>query len=449
MGFKLRRDVRDQLPPSALTPAERLVLLEIADDANDDTRRTMKGPDDLSVRVDMTVDAFKKHVQRIETTGIRLRIPIATGSDGRPVYARAGVQTNYLVPPAEVIRAARKGGREGGQTVQPTNEGGQIVQGRADEPSTPAGWTDCPGRVEGLSTPSPQYSSKNSPTPQTDSPAVAPESAAQPEQNPGRKEAERIIKTQTTDIYGTELERLTTTVADAITNGWPTRIIEAELAKPTGGASSIAAVLISRIRKLGQPPTPAAEAAQTPCPLHRGQPNVYTCGVCRSKVLVGEDPYAGCEHLRPADWRDRFPGASRLKPATPATVDTPSQPEPAAPKPVRRCEHGRVAVNCPTCRSVALGDSRTPTSTPEPAPQRQTQPSPCGNPKCVNGRIVVSLNGLNDTPCRECASAEPSDHKDPLVLGELANAKQEQPRQRPPSRHELAGMLGGLVKTID
>lgn len=148
MGFPLRREVRNALPPGLLTLAERLVILEIADDACDETRRTMKGPVDLAPRIDVTPEALRKHVQRIEAKGIPLRIAIGKDANGSPIYARSGQQTNYLIPLPEVIAAA--------------GQGGQIVHAdgaRADKQSR-LERTDCPTklatRVDRSSTPSPQ-----------------------------------------------------------------------------------------------------------------------------------------------------------------------------------------------------------------------------------------------------------------------------------------------------
>lgn len=209
---------------------------------------------------------------------------------------------------------------------------------------------------------------------------------------------------------------------------------------------------LERLRTDRKPASSVPDAAKTPCPLHRGQPNAYTCGVCRSKILTGEDPYAGHEHLRPPGWWDKFPGANRLKPTTPLAVDTaapdapaPAQPEPASkPRPVRRCEHGRVAVNCPKCRTTALDNQPAPVATPEP--RREAEPNHCTHPGCINGKIKL---GINDWPCPNCSPTKPAGEPERLVLGELANARQETPRQRPPSQHQLAKLLGGLVKTID
>lgn len=155
MGYKLRREVRDVLPPGLLTTAERLVLLEIADLAGDDTRVAKFGPDQVALLVDMTASAVRKHVQRIGYKGIDLRIQIGIDGRGLPVYAHAGMQTNYRIPALTVP--------EGGQLVQapkvervdnPSAEGGQPVQ---------RGWTEKAERVDGSSTPSPHVSSKNFP----------------------------------------------------------------------------------------------------------------------------------------------------------------------------------------------------------------------------------------------------------------------------------------------
>jgi hypothetical protein len=291
MGYKLRREVRDALPPTVLSPGERVVILEIADDAGDETRRTMKGPKDLAPRADVTVEAFCKHVQRIEYKGIPLRIEIGKGKGGKPMYAHQGKQTNYLIPPIEVLRSARKPG----QSVQP-QEGGQSVQEWVDNSSTPEGWTDCPERVDDPSNPSPQRSSeKNSPPPQ---------GAAS---GRGEEDAAQVINRSGHQLRGIERTRLIGVVADALVGGHSEREILAELAKPTAGLNNVAAGLISRIKTLAADPPAQAEpeAPKIPCLLHRSS-DVYNCPCCWSEVKTGDDPYERCPDLRPDGWHEVY-----------------------------------------------------------------------------------------------------------------------------------------------
>jgi hypothetical protein len=128
MGYVLRREIRDALramPDDLLSPAETLVIFEIADDANDATRRTMRGSDDLAWLLRMTSAAFRKHVQRIEAKGIKLRIEVGLDSTGRATYAHKGIQTNYLIPRLST------GTPKGGQSVHPYRA---------------KGWTICPAK---------------------------------------------------------------------------------------------------------------------------------------------------------------------------------------------------------------------------------------------------------------------------------------------------------------
>lgn len=128
MGYVLRREIRDALramPDDLLSPAEALVIFEIADDANDETRRTMRGSDELAWLLRMTPAAFRKHVQRIETKGIKLRVELGRDGLGRITYAHKGTQTNYFVPRLST------GAPKGGQSVQPYGA---------------KGWTICPAK---------------------------------------------------------------------------------------------------------------------------------------------------------------------------------------------------------------------------------------------------------------------------------------------------------------
>ncbi|MDT0305087.1 helix-turn-helix domain-containing protein [Streptomonospora wellingtoniae] len=98
MGFKLYRHVFDHAP-DGLDSAARLVLLAIADDANDETRESLYlGQELLCHRTGLTPATLKKALQRLATAGYELRQPIGTDAVGRPIYALKGHHTVYRVP---------------------------------------------------------------------------------------------------------------------------------------------------------------------------------------------------------------------------------------------------------------------------------------------------------------------------------------------------------------
>jgi hypothetical protein len=161
VGYKIRRQISEELAMFAVTPTERLVLLEIADLANDDTRIARFGPDAVAERLQMTSAAVRKSVQRLAVKGIELRIPVATGDDGRPVFAHHGKQTNYRVPTSlmggQAVQASGGSRADNLSTLQ-SDEGWTDSIAKGGQKSS-EGWTDSARRVDNLSTPSPHVSS--------------------------------------------------------------------------------------------------------------------------------------------------------------------------------------------------------------------------------------------------------------------------------------------------
>lgn len=106
MGYELRRWLADRLP-TGLSPGERLVALEVADLANDGTRRAF-GTITLDTLVRRTgyadIEQVGKVLAKLALRGLELRVPVMRG--GRPVvkksghllFACNGHQLNFLVP---------------------------------------------------------------------------------------------------------------------------------------------------------------------------------------------------------------------------------------------------------------------------------------------------------------------------------------------------------------
>jgi hypothetical protein len=98
VGYELRRWLNSQLPAEC-TLGERTVALEIALNANDATRQGWKlSPSDLAERTGLTRSSVSAMLRRLARRGWDFRVPILTGADGRPVYARVGLTTTYAVP---------------------------------------------------------------------------------------------------------------------------------------------------------------------------------------------------------------------------------------------------------------------------------------------------------------------------------------------------------------
>ncbi len=132
MGYQLRRAIRDALPAGLLSAGERLVLLELADIARDETREAYPGMGELSRAVDMTSQGVKKALQKLASKGLELRVSFGKDSAGRPLYAHSGRQTSYLIPqPSDVAKLVQQYPQKGETPVPPSTEkGGTAVSER-------------------------------------------------------------------------------------------------------------------------------------------------------------------------------------------------------------------------------------------------------------------------------------------------------------------------------
>src|SRR5690606_29521464 len=88
-----------------LTTVEAVILLVIAERAHDKTRDMWRHRiDDHSLyerikRAARLSDAgLSKALQRLAKRGLECRVPISTGSDGRPVYAAKGKSMRFRLP---------------------------------------------------------------------------------------------------------------------------------------------------------------------------------------------------------------------------------------------------------------------------------------------------------------------------------------------------------------
>lgn len=113
--MKVVVEVLDHAPPD-LTPAERLVLVVLAERCRDDTRRVLPGPDEpvrtmLLRRCGLGTSGLTKVLRRLSKRGLDVRVPLAVDGAGRPVYAWEGRSAEFAVP------VLAKGGREGTHSV--------------------------------------------------------------------------------------------------------------------------------------------------------------------------------------------------------------------------------------------------------------------------------------------------------------------------------------------
>lgn len=97
MTIKHIMEVLNNTPP-AVTPAERLVLIAIAEKAHKDTRECWPGLEKLMRHTGLTRTGLQQAFRRLSARGLEVRIAVAKDKDGRPVYAYRGKQTRYRLP---------------------------------------------------------------------------------------------------------------------------------------------------------------------------------------------------------------------------------------------------------------------------------------------------------------------------------------------------------------
>lgn len=97
MGVRLIVEVLDHAP-AELTSAERLVLVVLAENANDTTREGWPGMETLTRRTGLSADGVRKAFQRLAVRKLEVRVPLGKDKRGRPVYSAPGKRTTYRIP---------------------------------------------------------------------------------------------------------------------------------------------------------------------------------------------------------------------------------------------------------------------------------------------------------------------------------------------------------------
>ena len=102
MGIRLIVEVLDSAP-SVLSQSERLLLVVLAERADDVTRRVQwrrsEAPMDvLTRRTGLSPRGVRDVVTRLSHHGLDVRVPIGTDRRGRPLYAVPGRSLDYRVP---------------------------------------------------------------------------------------------------------------------------------------------------------------------------------------------------------------------------------------------------------------------------------------------------------------------------------------------------------------
>jgi hypothetical protein len=119
VGYKLRREI-EGLFPGPCTPAERIVGLEIADRANESTRISLIGIDELCSLTGLQPIGVRRALQRLlDGYGLQFRVSRGKGKDGRDVYSSRGYPPEYRVPSCDEFLTAHRN-LEGGTQIPPS-----------------------------------------------------------------------------------------------------------------------------------------------------------------------------------------------------------------------------------------------------------------------------------------------------------------------------------------
>ncbi|WP_433319154.1 hypothetical protein [Micromonospora chersina] len=157
MGVRLIVEVLDHAPPG-LTAGDRLLLVVLAENANDETREGWPGWELIARRMrwadqrDGGKNAVSTALANLARRGVECRVPIGQTEAGRPVFAAHGRRTTYRIP--HLRRVAETPTLEGLVRVPPINAEGW--QSSGTKGGNPGG-----RRVAESATPSPQEPSGN------------------------------------------------------------------------------------------------------------------------------------------------------------------------------------------------------------------------------------------------------------------------------------------------
>lgn len=98
VGVRLMSEMLDHAPAS-WTPSERLVVVAIAEQANDNTRRGYPGIELIAHRAGVDVGTVSRTLNRLRKKGAELRVPMeGVGNKGQAIYAVRGHRTVYAIP---------------------------------------------------------------------------------------------------------------------------------------------------------------------------------------------------------------------------------------------------------------------------------------------------------------------------------------------------------------
>lgn len=97
MGARLFREVVRTMP-SNIKPAERCLLMVLADELDNVTREGHVPREILAALCGTSDQGVKRSLQRLAALGYELRVPVGKDRDGRIQFATTGATTTYRIP---------------------------------------------------------------------------------------------------------------------------------------------------------------------------------------------------------------------------------------------------------------------------------------------------------------------------------------------------------------
>jgi hypothetical protein len=97
MSIRLMVEMLDHAP-AELTPSERLLLVAIAEKANEQTRMSWPGMDTLTQRTGLSDRRVRQVLADLAARGYEVRVASGVDRHGMPVFASKGHRTEYRVP---------------------------------------------------------------------------------------------------------------------------------------------------------------------------------------------------------------------------------------------------------------------------------------------------------------------------------------------------------------
>lgn len=140
MSWKIVSEVLDHAPAS-LSPAERLVLVALAEWSTEPDRKCWRPVEQLQQRTGLSPSGLRATLGRLAAQGLDPRVPLSVTDTGRRVYSRTGRTTTYRVPQLDP---------PGGCSCQQCRASGDAsVSPGGDAPVSPVGGVVTPERASG------------------------------------------------------------------------------------------------------------------------------------------------------------------------------------------------------------------------------------------------------------------------------------------------------------